>query len=79
MRRELSIEISSQIIFWWDQVSKPKTPFTLLILGWLNVTKALTESIFPSEMVKILLVLQDMQVSTPILVTNNLEETIWKP
>lgn len=78
MKRELSIVISSLIISWQVEMIKPKTQFILLILDWLNATRAQMESIFLSEMERTLPELPDMLVSIPIWVTSNQEGMILR-
>lgn len=78
MKRESFIETSNQIIFWLEEMTRPKILFTLLILVLLNATKAQMGNIFLSEMEKILQVLPDMLVLILILVMNNQEEMISK-
>jgi|APFre7841882793_1041355.scaffolds.fasta_scaffold15720_1 hypothetical protein len=78
MKRESFIETSNQIIFWLEEMTRPKILFTLLILVLLNATKAQMGNIFLSEMEKILQVLPDMLVLILILVMNNQEEMTSK-
>ena len=78
MKRESFIETLNQIIFWLEEMTRPKILFTLLILVLLNATKAQMGNIFLSEMEKILQVLPDMLALILILVMNNQEEMTSK-
>ena len=78
MRRESSTGISNQTTFWSEEMNKRRIRFTSSTLGWQSATSLQTASTFPLETVRTLQELQDMQVSTLILATNNREEMILK-